>query len=161
MRHFESEKIKYINELYCYESEILKSIRESAPKDKAYMQVSPFKGSILKFFVQFIQAKLIIEIGTFVGYSAAYMAEGLAKEGKILSIEKNEQYFNIAQENIIKHNLKEKIEVFNIDAITFLNSRVSLEQADIIFIDGKKSEYYGYLNESTDVLRTGGVSDCR
>lgn len=157
MRHSELEKIKYINDLYGYESGPLRAIRESAPKDKAHMQVSPFEGAILKFFAQFIQAKLILEIGTFVGYSAAYMVEGLAKGGKILSVEKNIQSFNIAQENVIKHNLREKIELFNTDALTFLRTRKGSEQTDIIFIDGNKSEYYEYLSESIDILRAGGL----
>ncbi|MDJ1407854.1 MAG: class I SAM-dependent methyltransferase [Candidatus Midichloria sp.] len=157
MRHSESEKIKYINDLYGYESRVLRAIRKSAPKNKAHIQVSPFEGAILKFFTQFIQAKLILEIGTFVGYSTAYMAGGLTKGGKVLSIEKNIQSFNIAQENIIKYNLREKIELFNIDALTFLRTRKGLERADIIFIDGNKSEYYEYLSESMDILRTGGL----
>ncbi|MDJ1305007.1 MAG: class I SAM-dependent methyltransferase [Candidatus Midichloria sp.] len=85
------------------------------------------------------------------------MVEGLAKGGKILSVEKNIQSFNITQENVIKHNLREKIELFNTDALTFLRTRKGSEQADVIFIDGNKSKYYEYLSESMDILRAGGL----
>ena len=53
MRQSDSEKIQYINELYGIENDVLKSIRASAPIDKAHMQVSPFEGAILKFFATY------------------------------------------------------------------------------------------------------------
>ena len=157
MKNSVSSKIQYINELYGSKDQVLEAIRKSAPKEKSYMQVSQFKGSILKFFVQLINAKLIIEIGTFVGYSAAYMAKGLGDGGKILSVEKNLNYFEIAKDNIAKYSLNKKITVINEDGNTFLESRQQQEKVDMIFIDGKKIEYCDYLARSIDIIRHGGI----
>ena len=155
MRSLISPKIQYINELYGKETQILRSIKASAPKEKAHMQISPYEGAILKFFVQLINARSVVEIGTFVGYSTAYMAEGLEEGGKIFSIEKNTHYFEIARNNVIKYGLNKKIEVFNEDGNTFL--KAMKQKVDLIFIDGKKIEYCNYLSGSINIIRSGGI----
>jgi predicted O-methyltransferase YrrM len=101
MRNSESDKNQYLNTLYGNECDILKQIRASAPEDKAHMQIHPFEGDIITFFANLINAKIIIEIGTFVGYSAAYMALKLNSPDLVVySIEKNPDYFKIAKNNI-------------------------------------------------------------
>ena len=159
MRNSESDKNQYLNTLYGNECEILKQIRASAPKDKAHMQIYPFEGEIITFFANLINAKIIIEIGTFVGYSASYVALKLNSSSLVIhSIEKNPDYFKIAENNIFIHKLENRIKLYKGDALEFL-SKIESDglKADLVFIDGKKSQYCEYLDLSSKLLRAGGL----
>ena len=159
MRNSESDKNQYLNTLYGNECDILKQIRASAPEDKAHMQIHPFEGDIITFFANLINAKIIIEIGTFVGYSAAYMALKLNSSDLVVhSIEKNPDYFKIAKHNILIHNLENAVKLHKGNALEFL-SKIESDglKADLVFIDGKKSEYCDYLDFSSKILRVGGL----
>ena len=94
------------------------------------------QGRILKMFVRMIQPKNILEIGTFSGYSAICMAEGLGKDGKIYTFDVNDEIEDFTRSWIEGSGFGDKIEMIIGDAkeyapklgITF----------DMAFIDGNK-----------------------
>lgn len=118
------------------------------------------QGRLLSLLSKMIAPKKILELGTFTGYSALCMAEGLQPEGKLLTIEKNDEL-----EVMIRHNLslspyEDKIELRIADALEVLqglNERAEeTESYDLIFIDADKREYVDYYRYALPLLRQGG-----
>lgn len=94
----------------------------------------------------------ILEIGTFLGYSASVMAE-ICPRAQILSVEKNENNFLDAQQNLKDYS---NIKLFNCDALEFLENNRSLK-FDFVFLDGPKGQYVKYLPFLKDMLSYNGV----
>lgn len=102
------------------------------------------QGRVLSMISNMIQPENIIEIGTYTGYSALCLAEGLKKNGKLHTIDINEEHINIAKKFIKKSNYKSNIitHIGNaIDIIPKLNTNFQLA-----FIDADKENYSKYLD---------------
>ncbi|RIB09511.1 SAM-dependent O-methyltransferase [Gigaspora rosea] len=111
--------------------------------------VSSVQGAFLKFLVQMSKATRVLEIGTFTGYSALCMAEGLkgrGKEAKVVTLEKNIEYFKVAKENIESSGLGHLIELKLGNAIDTLLNLDNTVQYGLIFIDADKGNYINYYN---------------
>ncbi|CAG8561945.1 6949_t:CDS:1, partial [Racocetra fulgida] len=96
----------------------LKSIQEKTVSSYEFedsrMLVPSVQGAFLKFLVKISKATRVLEIGTFTGYSALWMAESLqgrGSEAKIVTLEKNEEFFKVAKENIESSGLGHLIEM--------------------------------------------------
>lgn len=112
------------------------------------------QGRILSMFSQMIKPERILEIGTYTGYSALCLAEGLAENGKLITIDINEELQEFVQKHIDASPYKNKIEqrIGNaLEVIPTLN-----EQFDIVFIDADKENYLPYFNLIFDKVKTGG-----
>lgn len=113
-----------------------------------------FQGRVLSMLSHMIQPKNILEIGTFTGYSALCWAEGLQKDGKIHTIDNNEELEHIAREYAQKLNVTDKIEYHIGNAIDLIPT-LSYDW-DIVFLDADKSNYTNYYNMVFDNVRPGG-----
>lgn len=113
------------------------------------------QGKMLEMFSHMIQPKRILEIGTFTGYSAICMAKGLQKDGKLHTIEINDELESMAQKYFEKAGLKNKITQHIGDAKTIIPSLN--EQFDLVFIDGDKRDYSAYFDLVIDKVRAGGI----
>lgn len=114
-----------------------------------------FQGRILSMLSKLINPKNILEIGTYTGYSALCLAEGMQKEGTIFTIDKNEELENFAKKYFNKSNYKSQIKQFignAIDIIPTIN-----EKFDLVFIDADKSNYVNYFNLIIDKMNPGGI----
>ena len=120
------------------------------------MLTGHLQGRLLSMLSKLVQPNLVIEIGTFTGYGALCFAEGLAKNGKVMSIEVNPEHAYKAQEFIKKTPFAKQIEVLNLDGMKFLECID--ERADIIYVDGEKRSYIKYLDACNRVLRVGGLA---
>ena len=112
------------------------------------------QGRILSMLSHMIKPKNILEIGTYTGYSALCFAEGLQPDGKIITIDINEElesrvrgYFN---ESPFKNNIDYRVG----DATQIIPSLN--EKFDIVFIDADKNNYPKYYDLVFDKLNTGG-----
>jgi len=113
-----------------------------------------FQGRLLSMISKMIRPNRILEIGTFTGYSALCLAEGLVPEGMLFTIEVNEELKDIAEFFFEKSGFRTKIKNIIGDAkeiIPQLN-----EQFDIVFIDADKKNYINYYNIVFDKVRSGG-----
>ncbi|KAF0488005.1 O-methyltransferase [Gigaspora margarita] len=104
------------------QSSYLESIHEKTASlfSNSHQMVSSVQGTFLKFLVQMSKATRVLEIGTFTGYSALCMAEGLkgrGSEAKVVTLEKNIEHFKVAKENIESSGLGHLIELKLGDAI--------------------------------------------
>ena len=102
-----------------------------------------------------IKPKKILEIGTAVGYSAICFSEYLQENGKIDTIERDEQRVEEAIENIKKVGLEEKINIIKGDAVEILPTLT--EKYDMIFIDAAKGKYPFFLQQSLRMLNENGI----
>lgn len=113
-----------------------------------------FQGRVLSMFSNMIQPKNILEIGTYTGYSALCLAEGLADGGKITTIDINEELQDLVLEFIEKAGLQKQITSLIGDATEIIPTID--EEFDIVFIDADKENYIVYYNLVFDKVRKGG-----
>ena len=119
------------------------------------MLSGPLQGQLLSMFSKMIHPKKILEIGTFTGYSAICLAEGLADKGELHTIEINDELEDFIRKYIQKAGLKEKITLHIGDALELL---VELpNDFDLAFIDGDKRQYLSYYETIIEKMRPGGI----
>lgn len=114
-----------------------------------------FQGRILAMISKLINPKNILEIGTYTGYSALCLAEGMQKEGTLFSIDKNEELESFAKKYFDKSAYKNQIKQLVGNAIDILPT--INEKFDLVFIDADKSNYVNYFNLIIDKMNPGGV----
>lgn len=139
------------------ESEILAKLnRETHLKVVSPRMLSGhLQGRFLSFISKLQQPKLIVEIGTYTGYSALCLAEGLAKDGKLISIDVNEETSSFAKSFISKTEYANQIELVLADAKEFATT--IHEPIDLVFIDADKKNYLNYYHLIIDKIKSGGL----
>ena len=111
-------------------------------------------GSFLSMFSSLLSPQRILEIGTYTGYSAICLARGLRPDGKLTTIEVNDELRTTALKYFRMANLHEQIELINGDALELLPS---LQYTfDLVFMDAHKDDYPAYYNLVIEKLRPGG-----
>ncbi len=116
------------------------------------------QGRFLAFISSIIKPKFVLDIGTYTGYSALCLAEGLTENGKVYSIEIDEEIAQTAANFIEKTDYKNKIEISigsALEKIKALNQQVP--HWDMVWIDAEKSEYIQYYDACIDKLKSGGI----
>jgi predicted O-methyltransferase YrrM len=118
------------------------------------MLSGPVQGRFLEMISRMIRPQRILEIGTFTGYSAICLAQGLAEGGILHTIEAEAMYADMAIEFFSRAGLKEKIILHEGDALQIIPSLD--ESFDLVFIDAAKEHYCDYYDLVFDKLRKGG-----
>jgi len=113
------------------------------------------QGRFLSFISKISKPNYILEIGTYTGYSALCLAEGLIETGKLITIDPNEETNLFAQGFINNSPLKNKIELIKGDAQNILPGLNY--KWDIVFIDADKINYSKYFDLVIDHLNPGGI----
>jgi predicted O-methyltransferase YrrM len=150
------EVIKYGEDMTSNESEVLQELRAHCYahyEDKAMLS-GFFQGRVLSMFSHMIRPKVVLEIGTYLGYSALCLAEGLADGGKVITLDIQEDTNRVARSFVEKSAYADRIEFilsFGTDIIPNLN-----ETLDLVFIDADKPNYSNYYDLVFDKVRTGG-----
>jgi caffeoyl-CoA O-methyltransferase len=139
------------------ESEILAQLnRETHLKVVSPRMLSGhLQGRFLSFISKLQQPKFILEIGTYTGYSALCLAEGLHPEGKLISIDVNEETSSFAKLFIAKTQYADQIELVLADAREFV--KTIKEPIDLVFIDADKKNYLAYYYLMIDKIKSGGL----
>lgn len=114
------------------------------------------QGRLLKILTQLCSPKLALELGTFTGYSALCIAEGLPADGKLITIEVDDELEDFIRGQFEKTPIGEKIEL-RIGPALEICREFDDESVDLIFIDANKREYPAYLKEAERILRKGGL----
>lgn len=113
-----------------------------------------FQGQLLRFLVEMIQPKRILEIGTYTGYSAIALAQGLKTEGKLITIDVNVELEKMISNFILEAGLSDKIEQITGNALEIIPTLT--ENFDLVFIDADKQNYNNYLDLVLNKLNSGG-----
>lgn len=112
------------------------------------------QGRLLKMLVQMLRPKNVLEVGTFSGYSAICMAEGLEKGARLYTFEINDEQEDFTRPWIEQSPVADKIEFIIGDAITEA-PKLGIT-FDLVFIDGDKRTYVETYEMALSVLRPGG-----
>ena len=113
------------------------------------------QGRLLTMLVEISQAKRILEIGAFTGYSATCMAYGLPADGLIDTLEINDELEDLMQEGWARAGVSDKITLHIGDACKTLSSLKG--PYDLVYMDANKREYVTYYNLVFDLVRPGGL----
>ena len=111
--------------------------------------------TVMEKYLTQIRPKRILEIGTAVGYSAMCFTNFLCEEGKIDTIEREEERVKEAKENIKKVGVESKISIYEGDAVEILPTLN--EKYDAIFIDAAKGKYPFFLKEALRLIKPNGI----
>lgn len=156
--HFLPEKIDdYIVEHSEQEPELLQQLtRETYQKILQPIMLSgPYQGRVLSMISKLIQPKIILELGTFTGYSTLCLAEGLQTNGEIHTIDINEELVDFQRKYFDKSPYSKQIHQYlgnALDIIPTLN-----KSFDLIFIDADKPNYVNYFHLIIDKMKTGSI----
>lgn len=114
------------------------------------------QGRLLSMISRMIQPKRILELGTFTGYSALCLAEGLSEDGLLTTVEHNDELEDTIRRNLALSPLNDKIHLVIQDATQFLAEQSN--SFDLIFMDADKREYCAYLDllMNNQLLPVGG-----
>jgi caffeoyl-CoA O-methyltransferase len=151
---------RYISALFAAEDNALHSAREEMLReDMPEISVSASEGKLLQVLARIIGARRILEIGTLGGYSTIWLARALPPEGKLISLEIDARYAEVARRNLKRAGLEEKVEVRVGPALESLSRlKVTAEGAfDLVFIDADKEAYVNYLRQAMPLVREGGL----
>jgi caffeoyl-CoA O-methyltransferase len=147
---------------YCHEhtspeSELLQRLnRETHAKIlKPRMLSGHLQGRMLAMISQMLCPKNILEIGTYTGYSALCLAEGLQNDGKIITIDVNEELEGFARNFFNESAFKDLIDFRLGNALEIIPTLA--ETFDLVFIDADKMNYARYFDMVFEKVRTGGI----
>lgn len=147
---------QYILQHISPEEDYLRELdRETHLKILASRMISGhLQGQILSMISAMIKPRCILEIGTFTGYSALCLAQGLAEGGKLHTIEIDDELEAIARKYFLQSGMAERIVAHNGDARQIIPS--IKEQFDLVFIDADKRDYCDYYHLVFDQIPVGG-----
>jgi caffeoyl-CoA O-methyltransferase len=139
------------------ESELLGRLRDEtyAGMRNPQMQVGRIEGRFLKMLASLMNARRVLEIGMFTGYSALMMAEGLPDDGRVITCDVDPEAEAVARRYFAESPVGHKIEVRMgpaLDTIATLS-----EPLDMVFIDADKANYSNYYDACFPLVRPGGL----
>jgi len=139
------------------ESNLLKALNKETHQKilQSRMISGHFQGRVLSFISQLIRPETILEIGTYTGYATLCLAEGLTKNGKIHTIEINEELIDFQKKYFDQSKFKNQIFTHIGDAIDII-PKLKLKY-DLIFLDADKANYPNYMEMVVPKLKKGGV----
>lgn len=155
---FISDKLAdYLNKNSEKEPEILSRLSNETHQKilQPRMLSGHIQGRFLSFISKIKSPDKILEIGTYTGYSTICLAEGLSKNGKIDTIDKNEELIKIQNKYFEESGYRNNIFQHTGNALDVLKNLN--EKYDIIFIDADKENYINYFNQVSNKLSKNGI----
>jgi caffeoyl-CoA O-methyltransferase len=139
------------------ESELHVRLREETYRvmDRPQMQVDVVEGRFLKMLVRLTGARSILEVGTFTGYSALMMAEGLPDDGRVTTCEVDPKAEALARRYFSESPHGHKITIRMGPALETIKTLSG--PFDLVFIDADKANYSNYYEASLPILKPGGL----
>ena len=139
------------------ESELLTELLQKTYGERAdkSMLSGFYQGRLLAMFSKMIAPRRILEIGTYMGYSAMCLAEGLTGDGKIITLDMQPETHAIAKSFWAKSALNDKIDGRLGDALEIIPTLD--ETFDLVFIDADKPNYKNYYDSVFPKMRVGGL----
>ncbi len=147
---------KYTEQHTSPESDVLKELnRETNAKIMMPQMLSGhLQGRFLSMISHMIKPKSILEIGTYTGYSAICLAEGLQENGMLHTIDINEELTTLVKSYLAKANVQDKVKCYVGNALEIIPTIE--DQFDLVFIDADKINYANYFDLVIDKVAPGG-----
>lgn len=160
MSYFEEqlpEMDRYLDAHASAEPELLKNLRrETYQKTTQPHMISGYQqGRLLSLLSKMMQPKLVLEIGTFTGYATLCLAEGLHPQGKIITLDINEDLAHLPHKYFAESVYAAQIDFRLAEAKDYLST--TADMFDLIFVDADKESYPQYFALCKARLRSGGL----
>ncbi|PSL03895.1 O-methyltransferase [Cecembia rubra] len=157
MEFISPELLAYCEQHSTEEDPLLKWVkRETHAKVLMPRMISGhLQGKTLELLVKLLNPKTILEIGTYTGYSGICMARGLGQDGKLITLDINDELETMVRNFFEKSGLSHKIDYRLGDAIEIIPSLEG--NFDMVFIDADKNNYINYYNLVIDRVSPGGI----
>lgn len=148
--------IKYAEDFTSDESPVLRELRRECYEHHADSDMLSgfYQGRVLSMFSRMIRPKVVLEIGTYLGYSALCFAEGLKEDGKVITLDVQESTNSIARSFVGRSKYKDKIEFHLGNALDIIPTLPG--SFDMVFIDADKPNYSNYYHLVFDRVHPGG-----
>ncbi|MBC7419119.1 MAG: O-methyltransferase [Bdellovibrio sp.] len=158
MRKLKPKSYDYIEKLAPLETELMQEARKNSEKlGLETISISATEAGLIKYHLQSVQAKKVVEIGTLTGLSALHVLSVLPDGGKLWTLEKSEEHAKLA-ELVLKDEIQNnRCEILIGDAREKLKELNSQAPFDAVFIDGNKAAYLDYFNWAYENVREGGM----
>lgn len=148
----------YIAGLFAPEDEALRAVEPSLESAGIpQMSVSASQGKLLQILAKLCGARRILELGTLGGYSTIWLARALPPGGKLITIELDAAYAGVAQQNLIRAGVADRVDIRVGRALDVLHA-LEAENAgpfDLVFIDADKPPYTEYFRQAVRLSRPG------
>lgn len=156
MNELKSALTDYAEGFTSAESDVLRELREHcyAHYEDSSMLAGFVQGRILSMFSHMIRPSVVLEIGTYLGYSALCFAEGLAEGGKVITLDVQEDTNKVAKGYVERTKYAGRIEFLLGNAVDIIPTLT--ETFDLVFIDADKPNYSNYYDLVFDKVRPGG-----
>lgn len=154
------EIAEYVEELHAHAEDrgSLDILDQTWQGGDSFLQIPLSEAKFLSLFVRAVRAKRVLELGTFRGWSAAWIAKTLPEDGRLISIDHDPRIELDARELWRMLGIESKIDFRIGEVIEQLHSIVdNKEKFDLVFIDATKAEYKDYLELSYEVLEERGA----
>jgi predicted O-methyltransferase YrrM len=152
---------RYVNDTLLHESEVIKRLRaETAKLPAGGMQISSDQGAFLTLLCHLLGVRKAIEIGTFTGYSAMNIVQGMPADGRLICCDISVEWTSIARRYWAEAKLADRIDLRLApanDTLTALLAQGAAGSFDLAFIDADKDPYESYYEKSLQLVHTGGI----
>lgn len=145
---------EYVRGLLPERKGVIKAMEDYAA-EKDVPIIHPEVAQFIRVLIKSHGVKKILEVGTAIGYSASVMAEAAGEGCEIVTIERDDEMFSTAQENIKKMGLEKNIKIIKGDALEVLGEMNG--EFDLVFLDAAKGHYDHFLPMCFRMLKKGGL----
>lgn len=121
------------------------------------MQIAPEQGAFLTLLARLLEAQVVVEVGTFTGYSSLCLARGLAPGGRLLCCDVSEEWTARARQAWQDAGVADRVDLVIAPALDTLRGLPDEPRIDLAFIDADKGGYRSYYEEILPRLRPGGL----
>lgn len=147
----------YVEQFSSPENEVLNSLNKKTSSLPGSQMISGhLQGQFLKMISNIVQPRNILELGTYTGYSAICLAYGLSKNGKLHTVDKDDQFQELRHEHWKQAGF-ENVIVQHIGNASEVIQKLNIEDVDLVFIDADKRNYGHYFDLLIDKLPKGAL----
>ncbi len=155
------ELYQYLLKVSLHECELMAALRqETATLSMSVMQIAPEQGQFMALLAKLMDAKRVIEIGTFTGYSTLAIAQALPADGEVIACDVSEEWTSMARRYWEQAGMADRIDLRLAPALETLDGLLQEGRTgnfDMAFIDADKENYLNYYERCLELLRPGGL----
>ena len=157
----DDQLLEYLRQNSVREPDVLQELREETQKlSNSGMQISPEQGQLMAMLVKLVNARKIVEIGTFTGYSSTVMALAMPEDSQLIAFDISEEYTRTARIFWKKAGVDQRVKLVLGNAKESLKDFLQAgeqESVDLAFIDADKSSYAEYYECCLKLILPGGL----
>lgn len=139
------------------DASLASAVQRSKAAGLPEIQVAPNQGKLLSLLVQGLGAKRVLEVGTLGGYSTLWLARGLGRDGRIVTLELDPKHAAVASDNLTRAGVRERVDLRVGPALDSLAKLAEERPApfDFVFIDADKANIPHYFDWALRLARVG------